>query len=403
MGLDFRFDLPETQTDPVAVYRRFREAEPVYWSERYQAWFLFRYADVSEALRNPKLSEKRIEAFRRLIPPDQLDVTAPALATLERWVLFQAGEDHRRQRRLFSHGFMPRAIQELEPRLHEVAAELLDRLRGRSEFDAATEYAIPFPVTVIAELFGLPPEERPRVARWSDEIAFFLTSIPIPAEACVRIVPVLNELTATMERVVQDRRAHPRGEFLDELIQAEEGGQVIESADLMANLAFVLFAGNETTRNLIGNGLQLLLDSPAAWAELSADPKLWENAIHEILRCRSSVQLISRLAVADVTFGGKTIRAGHQVFCLLGSANHDPEVFPEPERFDIHRTNASDHLAFGAGAHFCLGHYLAHAEGRVALSRLRGAFPGLRRNPERPPELLRDARLMGYTRFPVLA
>ena len=393
---------PGVHAHPFETYRRYREEDPVHWSERYQSWFLFRHADVHAALRHPALSSKRLEAFRQLTPPDRAEAVAGAFATLERWLLFQEGDTHHRQRRLFGHGFTPTAIRTMTPTIEGVADDLLSRLASRDSFDAATEFAILFPVTVIADLFGVPPGDRKRVEHWSDDIAYFLTSVPIPADACDRIGPTLEDLKATMASVVEARRRHPRGEFLDELIRAEVDGSVLETADLMANFSLLLLAGNETTRNLIGNGIDLLMSEGEALQALRADPALWANAVEEILRLRSPVQIISRLVVEEVEFRGKTMKPGQQVFCVLGSANHDPQVFSNPERFDIRRANAGDHVAFGAGVHFCLGFVLAHTEGRVALQRLFEAFPNLRPDPARPAEVLGVARLMGFTHLPVV-
>ncbi|MBN8248637.1 MAG: cytochrome P450 [Verrucomicrobia bacterium] len=401
MNLDFDLNAPEVHQRPFETYRRLREVDPVHWSERYQSWFLTRHSDVHAALRHPSLTSKRLETFRRLTPPERSAEVAEAFRTLERWVLFQDGPDHVRKRQLFGHGFTARALESLLPRIETVAGDLLDALAGRPSFDAAADLAIPFPVTVIADLFGVAVEDRPKVAHWSDDIAQFLTSVPIPAAACDRIVPTLRGFAATMSAVVESRRRQPRGDFLDELIHAEDEGGRIEPADLLANFSLLLFAGNETTRNLIGNGIVLLLAHPEAREALRQEPDLWRNAVDEILRVRSPVQIISREVAQPLTLGGRDLKAGQQVFCVLGAANHDPEVFPDPERFDIRRNNADDHLAFGGGAHFCLGHALAHAEGRVALQRLFEAFPGLHLDPDHPTELLGTARLMGFTRLPV--
>ncbi|HAB16659.1 MAG TPA: hypothetical protein DCE44_09440, partial [Verrucomicrobiales bacterium] len=343
MTLELDLNAPEFHANPFETYRRFREADPVHWSERYHSWFLFRHDEVNSALRHPAISEKRLETFRRLTPPDRAAAVAPAFATLERWILFQSGPEHRQRRQLFGHGFTESAIGKLTPVLEKVASELLGNLRTRASFDAASEFAIPFPVTVIGDMFGVLPEDRLRVEHWSDDIAYFLTSIPIPADACDRIGPTLADLNSTMEKVVAARRASPRGEFLDELIHAEENGQVLETADPFANFSLLLLAGNETTRNLIGNGIHLLLKHPESLNALRQDSSLWENAVDEILRYRSPIQIISRLVVEEVNLGGKTQRPGQQLFCVLGAANHDPEVFPDPEEFDIRRSNAGDH------------------------------------------------------------
>jgi cytochrome P450 len=394
---------PAVHGNPFEAYRQLRESDPVHWSESFQGWCLYRHADVQTALGHPAFSSKRLDTFRRLTPPDRAAQVAEAFETLERWILFQDGEAHRRQRRLFGHGFAPGAIRLMLPRIEAVADELLRGLAGRPAFDAAAEFAIPFPVTVIADLFAVEPGDRMRVQHWSDDIASFLTSIPIPAAACDRIGPTLRDLTSTMAAVVASRRGHSRGEFIDELIRAGEDGTVLETADLMANFSVLLLAGNETTRNLIGNGIHLLLQHPDVLEQLRADEGLWDRAVLEILRYRSPIQMISRQVVEEVELGGKRMKPGDQVFCMLGAANHDPAVFPDPERFDLRRANASDHLAFGAGPHFCIGYALALAEGRIALRRLFETFPGLRADPARPAEFLPITRLMGFTHLPVVS
>ncbi len=316
-------------------------------------------------------------------PPAMLAVNPPA---------------HTRYRKLVSRAFTPRAIEALRPRVEGVAHELLDRLEGRPRADLAEEYAGQLPVTMIAEILGVPLEMRGQFLSWGEALAPTL-DIGLPYRMHREAMQALEGLNAWFAGHFRTLRRQPDGSMLSQLVNLVDEGDRLDEQELMATSLLLLGAGFETTVNLIGNGVVVLLEHPEQLAELTADPGLWPNAVEEILRYDSPVQSTGRAALEELDLFGTRIPKGGMVATLLGGANRDPQVFPRPDRFDIHRENAREHVAFSSGIHFCLGAALARIEGEVALRVLFERFPDLTLSgtPHRRP----TSTLHGYDRLPV--
>jgi len=293
--------------------------------------------------------------------------------------------DHTRLRTLVTKAFTPRMVEALRPRIQAIVDERLDAAQAAGRLELIGDLACPLPVTVIAELLGVPPADRERFKRWSDDLATMADATLAlaglePAERAVA------ELEGYLREVFAERRSRPRENLITALVHAQAEGQVLTDEELLTTCILLLVAGNETTTNLIGNGVLALLEHPRELARLSEDPSLIRAAVEEMLRCDSPVQLTSRLAIEDVRIGGKDIRAGTEVDLLLGAANRDPGHFPDPDRFDVGRPENRP-VAFGYGIHFCLGAALARVEAQVAVGALVQRFPRLRLDgaPERRP------------------
>ena len=387
---------PRVYLNPYPKYAQLRTQDPVHWSPIMDAWVLSRFADADAILRDHKRfsSDPRLRKTTRT--PRNAGIENPGGQSM----LFLDPPDHSRLRQLVSKAFTPGAIAALTPRIHAIVADLLDQIANPASFDLMESLAYPLPVIVMAELLGIPPEDRAKFKLWSDLRARVLEPTIKPDEI-QKANQATYELDDYFREVIRQRRAHPRDDLISTLILAEEAGDKLTSNELLVMLRLLLIAGNETTTNLIGNGMLALLRHPAQLQLLRNQPDLMENAVEELLRFDTPVQVDFRIARADLEFGGRGIRAGQGVIVLLGAANHDPAVFPEPERLDITRRNAS-HLAFGRGLHFCLGAPLARVEARAAFAGLLQRFPKLELLDPRPAfkdnvvlRGLRELRLSG--------
>ncbi len=366
---------PAFRQNPYPAYARLRETAPVYKSPVLQSVVLSRYRDVAVLLQDDRFGvdrtkstiAQRLGMFEALEPELRDAVTKSLLMT--------DAPDHTRLRRLVSRAFTPRVIQGLHDRIAEIVAELLDDMARQSEPDLIRDLADPLPLLVIAEMLGVPVEDRVQLKAWSNAAAGILD--PLQAEGGMRpIENAFHELKAHLDRVFADRRARPREDLLSALVAVEEQGDVLAEAELVSLSLLILVAGNETTTNLIGNGVLALLHHPDERRKLQDDPSIARSAIEELLRYDSPIQVTDRVALEDLELRGRRVKRGDVVGVLLGSANRDPERFDHPDRLDLCRDD-NPHLAFGHGVHFCLGAQLARLEGQIAITGLLERFPDL--------------------------
>jgi cytochrome P450 len=260
-------------------------------------------------------------------------------------------------------------------RVEELTDELLTAAARRGTFDLIADFAVPLPVTIIAELLGIAAEDRALFKRWSDRLVGFLD--PLARGDPHELRRTADEFQAYMARLADLRRREPADDLLSALVQAEERGDRLSEGELHGTLALLLAAGNETTTNLIGNGMLALFQHPEQLARLHEEPGIAATAVEELLRWDSPVQLTGRIPIEDVELNGHHLAKGQAVIAVLGSANRDPEVFPNPDALDLGRPDGH-HLALGHGIHFCLGAQLARLEGRIAFTEIARRFPGLR-------------------------
>jgi cytochrome P450 len=388
---------PEMLADPYPVYRRLRAADPVHRDEASNTWVLTRYDDVAAVLRSPAVSSERIRVLQQDAPPEFQAFLAFRADTM----LNSDPPKHTRLRLLVSKAFTPAAVEQLAPFIRRTVAAALDTGRARGRMEVMRDLAQPLPVTVIAHLLGIPPEDHARFKKWSDDISVTADNVQsnLQPEHFRQAVRSWQELLAYLRGVVAERQAQPRDDLLSALVKAEEAGDRLSENELFANTILLLNAGHETTTNLIGNGTYALLRHPDQWRKLRDDPTLVGSAVEEALRYDSPVQFTSRLLKADLPLGGKQLRAGEQVLTLLGAANRDPAHFPEPDHFDIARAD-NKHVAFGLGSHFCLGAPLARLEGRIVFEELVRRVPELRLDGP-APEYRDNFNLRGLKSLPV--
>jgi len=362
-----------TRNDPYPLYRQMRDEAPVHFDG--WAWNLTRHADVLLAFSDPRFASDRF-GTPDWLEPDEARRVKPLYDVTNLFMLFMDPPDHTRLRSLVAQAFSARMVESVKPKIQTAVDELLDRVAPSGQMDVIADLANPLPGIVIAEMLGVPKEDQPRFKDWANDYARFLGTLgdnPDLREAANRAV---IELSDYIREVAAQRRAEPRDDLITALVQAEAEGERLTHDELVATCFLLLFAGNETTTNLIGNGTLTLLRNSDAHQQLRENPSLIRTAIEEFLRWESPVQLTGRLVIEDLEIGGQRVLAGQSVRTILGAANRDPSQFDNPETFDITR-RPNRHIAFAHGIHFCLGAPLARAEGQIAVNTLVQRFPAL--------------------------
>lgn len=364
----------ETLADPYPIYRRMREQAPVLKSP-YGVWLVSGYDAATTILRDHERFS--VDHSNRREPDEATEPQGPGPVErgMENIMLFKDPPDHTRLRTLVNKAFTPRVVESLRTRIQAIVDELLDEVEARREMDVIAEFAYPLPVRVIAELLGVPPEDRDTFKTWSRGVAPILDPV-ITDEVFTKVAESGLMLAVYFDELVQKRRAEPRNDLVTELIRAEDEGERLTEEELRATLILLLVAGHETTMNLIGNGLLALLRNPNELARLRSDPGLVRTAIDELLRYDGPVHLTARTALADTEIAGVTIAKGEMAIVLLSAANRDPAQFSDPDRLDVGRS-PNKHLAFSAGGHFCVGATLARVEGQIAFDALVRRFPDI--------------------------
>jgi cytochrome P450 len=386
---------PEFIRNPYPHYARMRTTDPVHLTPL-GVYVASRHAEASLVIRDKRFGKEHVERTVRRYGPKIMD--EPAFRSLGRMMLQQDPPDHTRLSGLVVKAFTARRVEDMRPRIQEVVDQTLDAIVGKGHMDLIEDFAFRLPVTVICDMLGIPEEHREAFYTRARVGGRILDPVPLSPEE----IKQANEGTVMSEMYFQQlfelRRKQPGDDLITQLVQAEEEGSKLSNEELTANIILLFGAGHETTVNLIGNGLLALHRNPDQLALLKAKPELMTNAIEEFLRYDSSVQLTGRVALEDIEdLGGRKIPKGETVLCLLGSANHDPAVYPDhPERLDITRPNVRP-LSFGGGIHFCLGAQLARIEAEIALATLLRRLPDLRLddavNPEwRPTFVLRGLK-----------
>ena len=283
--------------------------------------------------------------------------------------------DHTRLRTLVSKAFTPRAVERMRPIVEKYVAETLGRLDGRHSMELVADFAAPLPVSVIAEMLGVPVADRDRFRHWSDEAVRTLGDNTLDDRR--RAIAAMDELGVYLEAIADERRREPREDLLSALVRAEEAGDRLSRTELFTTCVLLLVAGNETTTKLLGNAVLALLAHPEQLALLRREPERIPAAVEELLRYDGPVQLTSRMVTEDRELRGHRLRRGQQLVLVLAAANRDPAQFDDPERLDVTRSDVK-HLALGHGLHFCLGAQLARLEAGLALEALVTRFPALR-------------------------
>jgi cytochrome P450 len=386
---------PETRRDPFPLYARGRSEDPVHFHGGLprRIYSIFRYADVQAVLRDHETWSSR---FPPAIFGQTQDLPPPSM-------LGSDPPQHTRLRSLVNKAFTPRIVQRLEPRMRRIADELVERAVAEGEVDLVQALTYPLPVTIIAEIIGVPAEDRARFKVWSDEAVSALGTGffgGMEAERLERRMGLLREMRAYFVPLAEKRRSDPREDLLTGLVQAEHEGSKLDHDEMLSMLTLLLVAGNETTTTLIGNAVLELLAHPGEEKRLRDDPGLLPTAVEEVLRFASPVQFDPRRCTRRTRLHGVVIEEDEFVLCWLGSANRDADVFEEPDVFDVSREK-NPHLAFGFGTHYCLGANLARLEARVALEALLARTRRFERVDPAPLPLHRSPVFRAVTSLPL--
>ncbi|MBA2755236.1 MAG: cytochrome P450 [Chloroflexia bacterium] len=387
--------------DPYPHYAAWRAESPVLWDEPGNGWTVTGYEAVSAMLRDPRFGADREDIFFGHMDGERRN-RFDYLARIQRaMMLFADPPLHTRLRGLVNRAFTPRVVAAMRETIQSVVDDLLDAVPPGGQMDVIRDLAYPLPTMVIARLLGVPAEDRDRLKAWSDDFAMFIgggSRVPGVGE---RADASVREMASYLGAIVAARRVTPQIDLISTLLLAEERGDVLGDDELYATCILMLIAGHETTTNLIGNGVRALLDHPDERHRLIAGDVPMESAVEELLRFDSPVQVTSRRALADVAWDGQAIRTGQFVDLWLGAANRDPSRFPDPDDLLLGRPD-NRHLAFGFGAHFCIGAPLARLEGTMAIGTLLRRFPELAHDEPGVPLVYADTTVFrALRRLPV--
>ena len=374
--VEFNPFVPAFRDNPYRSYQQLRQTDPVHWSDTFNFWVLTRYADCVSVLRHSRASANPRDWERYSDYAEALGGEGAAADMEQHWMLLKNPPDHTRLRKLATKAFTPRVVEGMRPHIQHIIDDLLDQVTAQDGFDIIADLAFPLPVIVIAELIGVPVQDREQFKEWTGALARSLDPVITPeiAQAADRATESFVEY---FTHLIAERRARPQQDMLSALIAVEEEGERLSQDELLANVILLFAAGHETTMNLIGNGMLALFRHPDQLARLRAEPGLIQTAVEEFLRYDGSVQMTARTALDDIEIGGKRIRKNQQALILLGSANHDPAQFANPDQLDITRQD-NPHITFSHGIHHCLGAPLARIEAQLAINSLLERLPRLR-------------------------
>jgi cytochrome P450 len=367
--------------DPYPTYRRLLEEGPLHFVDvsggLWGIWAVFSHAECSAIAKDPRLSAKRIDRMLVTLPMDRQGEFKELVRMIGMWMIFIDAPEHTRMRKLMNKGFSPSSAEALRPQVEKIVDKILDPIAEMSSADLVEKLAYPMPVRVISELLGVPETMEESFLRWSAAIAEFNGSPHRTVEHAQNAQNAVLALTDFFRKAVAERRRNKSDDLISLLIDIEAEGEVLTEDELYAQCVMLLFAGHETTRNLIASGIYSLLREPEKMAELRENPALIRTAVEEFLRFESPIQYTARVAKENIELCGVRIPKSQPILCMLGAANRDPKQFKDPDTLNLNRLN-NQHLAFSAGPHFCIGSQLARMEGQVAILKIVQRFPKMR-------------------------
>jgi cytochrome P450 len=375
---------PEFQRDPYPTYIQHRQGPALQPLPGRPGFFLvFGYADCVTLFRAKHLSSRRPATALIGTSGDELAEFEPLVTHMHRWLLMMDAPGHPALRKLLNPIFSPARVELLRSRVDTLVTRLLDKMEDAPAPDIIRDLAYPLPVQVISDMLGLPEELHERCTVLTNDIANWFAHVLRTPERSRAAAKAVKELEGYFADLIRERREKPSDDLISVLMAIADGGEHLSDEELYAQCVMMLFAGHETTRHLIGNGMQSLLSHPEELQEVRSDPLLVPNAIEEFLRFESPIQLMSRGVTADIEFDGVTIPAGSSLIFMVGSAQRDPRQYPHAERLDLHRQHIR-HFGFGGDAHTCLGATLGRLESQAAVRALLARFPKLSPVAERP-------------------
>ena len=390
----YRLLAPEVLANPYPLYERLRTEDPVHWDPFLHAWVVTKYPDVIRVLHH--FSANRTPTPEQLSAMN-LSALNPIAKVMVRQMLFLDPPDHTRLRALASAAFTPARVERLRSHIQEIADNLIDGILARGHrMDLVADFAAPLPAIVTAEMLGVPVADHEKLKDWSADFAEMLGNFQHNPERFPRVLRSVESMGAYFRAAMDEQREHPRDGLISAMMAAEVDGGKLSEEEIVANLIVTMVGGQETTTNLIGNGMLTLLRNRNAMEQLRSDSSIIQSAVEELLRYESPSQHTARLAPEDLEMGGKKIRKRQAVIAVMGAANRDPERFPDPDRLDLKRPD-NRHVAFGWAAHFCFGAPLARIEGQIAFETLLRRLPDLALDSSKPPSWRHNLGLRGLT------
>jgi cytochrome P450 len=389
---------PDVLANPYPLYHKLRRQDPVHWDPYLHAWVVTRYEDVVHVLHH--FSANRTPTPEQLSALD-LSALNPIAEIMVRQMLFLDPPDHTRLRTLASAAFTPSRVERLRSHVQEIMDTLIDAVVSKGSMDVIADFAGPAPAIVTAELLGVPTADHAQLKDWSQDFAEMLGNFQHNPDRFPRVLRSVKDMSSYFRSEMRTQQKHPRDGLVQAMMSAEIDGGRLTEEEIIANLIVTMVGGQETTTNLIGNGVLTLLRNPAELERLRADTSLISSAVEELLRYESPSQHTARLAPADVELGGRRIRKRQAVIAVMGAGNRDPDRFTEPDRLDITRKD-NRHLAFGWAAHFCFGAALARLEGQIAFGTILRRLPQLKLTGQSPLVWRDNLGLRGLTSLPVV-
>ncbi|MBW4574950.1 MAG: cytochrome P450 [Aphanothece sp. CMT-3BRIN-NPC111] len=368
---------PDFQANPYPTYDRLRREDPIHWSFL-KAWVITRYADAEFILKDPRfivddLPERLLDK-NRYLKQGNLNVLSK---TIEKWLFFVQPPDHTRLRGLVSKAFSPASMQALRPEIQAVADSLIAKVEHFGKMDIMNDFANPLPAIILMKILGLPLEDYQQVMCWSYEL-FPVFEQPMSLNMYQKQNQIVVEVKKYLLQNIIQIEKHPNNGLLSQLIAYKKLENKLTQDEILGFCVMLFLVGQETTKSFVGNAMLALLNYPEKMKELKQNSEIIENAVEELLRYDSPIQLITRLAKEDVEFGGKTLREGDKIVIYIGAANRDPEKFSQPNQLNFNRRNQS--LPFGSGIHFCLGAFLARIQSQIAINTLLQRLPTFKLN-----------------------
>jgi len=382
---------PEHCRDPYPRYHALRTEDPVHWSDLVQGWVLTRHKDVAGVLRDQRFSVDRgkTDLLRQSQLPPLREEHKALAESLKRVIIFLDPPDHTRIRRLISKAFTHKMIEKFRDSVQLMVDEFLDAAAAQGHVDWIKDFAYPLPVTVIANILGIPAEHHATFKRWSDDLGALLDPFISPP-LFEKAMKSAAEMHAFFEEEFAKRRAEPRDDLISALVNVEEAGDKLSRQELFSTCVVLLGGGHLTTTNMLGNAVWALMEHPRERKQLGRDPGLIGPAVEEMIRYDCPLQATARVATEDCEIGGRKVSKGNPIILLLGAANRDPEQFENPDGLVFSRKE-NRHAAFGGGIHHCVGRNLARLEIQIAINTLLRRFPDFKvtcEEPERKPTVV---------------
>ena len=372
---------PNILANPYPYFSSLRKEDPIHWNAKLKSWIITRYDDVRSILSSDNITVDRLNTFYSKLPSDEAKLLEEIVKYLNLWAAFRNPPDHTRMRKIMMVAFTRKSINEMQPKINAITDATLSKLKNMREIDLVNHYASPIPALTIMHLLGVPIEMLDEFKSWSDDMSKFIGGARNDKHKYEKASRGCRKMVSFFREIIEERRANPSEGFLMDLINASVESDKFSDDELIATCMLILFAGHETTTNLISNGILTLIKNPSELSKLLKNPDLLDLTIEEIMRYDGPTNSLVRNVEKEHELHNKTLKKGDRVFAMVSSANRDENIFDKPDVFKIDRS-PNRHLTFGYGPHLCIGAALAREEGRIAILNFFKQFPTTRLKAE---------------------